>query len=200
MKTYSYERCFTIKSKCNHRKIETFLRNQNSAGIIFYYVQSKNGKMKKIIFVMAVMLASAVLIRCEKATDIETDREISFLRTVLGGCNNQGSDALKSAETEGNDTIVFTLKNDTLDVFVGLNYICCAPFASDIQISKDTVFMTLTDTCNFPDESCYCRCMCYYTWNFKFAGFGGKEYYYKIVFLNPQVENPVIFSEGNISL
>lgn len=155
--------------------------------------------MKKIVIVIIAVFVSLFLIRCEKATDIETGKEFAFLRTDLGGCHDQDSDALKSAETEGNDTIIFTLKNDTLDVFVGLNYICCSPFTSDIEISRDTVFMTLTDTCNFSDESCYCRCMCYYTWNFEFTGFGEKEYYYKIVLLNPQVENPIIFSEGSIT-
>lgn len=131
---------------------------------------------------------------------MEHEKDITFLRTDLGGCHDLDSYALKSAPEEQKDTVIFTVKNDTLDVFVGLNYICCAPFTSDAITSRDTIILTLTDTCNFPEESCYCRCMCYYTWNFLFTDFGGKEYHYKIILHNPQEEKPVVFSEGSVIL
>lgn len=154
--------------------------------------------MKWAIFVFTAALFSMILIRCEKAPDMEQVKEMSFLRTDPGGCNNQNFNALKSAGEDLNDTVIFTVINDTLDVFVGLNYICCAPFTSDVVTSPDTVILTLSDTCNFPEESCYCRCMCYYTWNFLFTGFGGKECHYKILLDNPQEEMPVVISEGSI--
>lgn len=152
--------------------------------------------MKRIILMGTVMLAAFVLLRCEKGTDLENGKTLEYLKTELGGCHSQDFDALKSAGAEGNDTLILTVKNDTLEVFVGLNYICCAPFISDIRVTADTVVMNLTDDCDFPDESCYCRCMCFYTWNFVFTGFVEKEYYYKVVLNNPQVDFPVVFSEG----
>lgn len=141
-----------------------------------------------------------VLTSCEKDTDLDHEKEITFLKTDLGGCHGQNSDALKSVTEEKKDTVIFTVKNDTLDVYVGLNYICCAPFTSDAVTLRDTIILTLSDTCNFPEESCYCRCMCYYTWNFLFSDFGEKEYHYKIILHNPQEEKPVVLGEGSIVL
>jgi hypothetical protein len=154
--------------------------------------------MKKIIFIITTALLSIVLARCEKETDIELEKEITFLRTDLGGCHDQDFAAIRSAKEEIKDTVIFTVKNDTLDVYVGLNYICCAPFTSDAVTSRDTIIMILSDTCNFPEESCYCKCMCYYTWNFLYTGFGEKEYQYKIILHNPREEKPVVISEGKI--
>ena len=178
--------------------ISTQLKSGANRLIIAFIV--KSGKMKKNIFILTSVFISLLLICCEKTDVMENEKEIAFLRTDLGGCHDLDSDAQKSAATEQKDTVIFTAYNDTLDVFVGLNYICCAPFTSDVIIFRDTLFMTLTDTCNFPEETCYCKCMCYYTWNFIFADFGQKEYYYKIILHNPREDLPVVFGEGSITL
>ena len=81
-----------------------------------------------------------------------------------------------------------------------VNYICCAPFTSEAIISNDSIFMNLTDTCLYPYQSCYCRCMCYYTWDFLFVDFKEKEYYFKIILNDPREENPIILDEGFIDL
>ena len=85
-------------------------------------------------------------------------------------------------------------------MFVGINYICCAPFDSETEIVGDTLKMNISDTCSNHSQSCYCKCNCYYTWDFQFIDFEKKEYDF-IIFLNdPREDNTIIFKEGKIDL
>jgi len=157
--------------------------------------------MKKILlFLIAVCLA--FFTSCEKDSDTKAnENEIDFVRQVLGGCHNQDFSDLKNATEDKADTVEFTIiSEDTLNVFVGINYICCAPFISEVEILHDTLIMEISDTCSFPYQSCYCRCMCYYTWDFQFIYFEPKEYYYKIKLDDPREQNTILFREGVIDL
>ena len=134
-------------------------------------------------------------------TGSDNNSQINYVKTILGGCNNQDFEDLKSATLDYTDTVDFTIiGEDTLDVFVGMNYICCAPFISETDIMNDTLIMTLSDTCSFPYQSCYCRCMCYYTWDFQFTGFKEKEYKFIVKLNDPREENTIIFKQGVIDL
>lgn len=154
--------------------------------------------MKKLIFVF-VPLFLIFLTHCEKETDTNpAEKKITYVKTNLGGCNNQDLDILKSAAGDYADTVgIEIIDKDTLKVSVGMNYICCAPFDSEIEIVNDTVVMTISDTCS---TSCYCRCYCYYTWDFLFTDFEEKVYSYKIVVKNPREEDPMLFREGTFNL
>jgi hypothetical protein len=57
--------------------------------------------------------------------------------------------------------------------------------------------MYIIDTCEKP-FSCYNRCDCYYTFDFKFVRQGDKNYPYKIVLSNPRENEPLTVSEGII--
>src|SRR4030042_4565355 len=155
--------------------------------------------MKNIIYYLAALTVfSVIIIQCEKepAENIQVDH----VKTVLGGCNGQSFDGKKSTGVDEKDTLQFFIRNDTLNVFVGINYICCAPFETSFKQSADSLFFTITDTCPFPYESCYCRCMCYYTFNFMFDSFAKKEYYFRITISDPQQDKPYVFREGFVNL
>lgn len=133
--------------------------------------------------------------------DIETTSQIRSVNTIVGGCNNQDFTNLKSGTEDYADTVEFEIINtDTLNVFVGMNYICCAPFDSEIEIINDTLIMTINDTCSNPYNSCYCRCECYYTWDFQYIDFEKKEYNFIVKVNDPREENTIIFKQGLIDL
>ena len=153
--------------------------------------------MKKIIlFVVAICI---VVISCEKDSESNNnEKKIVFLNTILGGCNGEDANNLKSVTEDFADTIKFTIiNNDTLNVFVGLNYVCCAPFDSKTEIINDTLTMTISDTCS---NSCYCRCMCYYTWDFQYIDFEKKEYNFIVKLNDPREDNTIIFKQGIVDL
>ncbi|MDR2086580.1 MAG: hypothetical protein LBP72_05335, partial [Dysgonamonadaceae bacterium] len=128
--------------------------------------------------------------------DIIKQAGIKLLATSLGGCNET---ALRAGENPlENDTVIISTVADTLNVFVGRNYICGAPFRADCEIRNDSIFMYITDTCENPSE-CYDRCDCYYTFDFQFAGQGDKNYPYKIVWSDPREDELQTISEGIIS-
>jgi hypothetical protein len=132
---------------------------------------------------------------------IGANSQIRSVNTILGGCNNQDFENLKSATEEYSDTVDFEIINsDTLNVFVGINYICCAPFDTETDIVNDTLIMTISDTCSDPYHSCYCRCMCYYTWDFQYTDFENKKYFYIIKLNDPREDNTIIFKQGMIDL
>lgn len=152
--------------------------------------------MKKflLLFATGFLIFS---ISCEK--DSVSDKKITFITTKLGGCHNEDFSVFKSADYQV-DTVEFTVINeDTLNVFVGMNYICCAPFISETEIINDTLIMEISDTCS-RGNTCYCRCNCYYTWDFQFVEFEEKEYNFVIKLNDPREENTIIFEQGMIDL
>ena len=128
--------------------------------------------------------------------------QINLFKTIEGGCNIQSEKQQTSPLEESVDTVIVLVKNDTIDLFVGINYICCAPFMSETEteIENDSILISLTDTCSFPYQSCYCRCMCYYTWDFIFTDYQQKIYNYKITLIDPGEEQPIVFKEGKIEI
>jgi len=152
--------------------------------------------MKGRLLVFCSMAVLLMLAMCTKdSNDPPETKTITFVNTNPGGCNGVGFGQMKSM-LEEKDTIYFKLSNDSLDGFVGINYICCAPFESETQISGDSIFMTVRDTCPAPYFACYCKCMCYYTWDFLFTDVEDKDYYYRLTLDSPLEEGPRVLWEG----
>ncbi|MBN1767402.1 MAG: hypothetical protein JXR50_10525 [Prolixibacteraceae bacterium] len=152
----------------------------------------------KILFIVLSILFS--FIACDKAennTPIEKDKNISYLKSSLGGCNNKTEENIEQGE-EKNDTTIIQIKQDTLSIYAGLNYICCAPFITDCNITNDSIFVSITDTCSNPYQDCYCRCYCYYTFEYYFNNLSDKQYYWRITLIDPREENEILFDEGVI--
>jgi len=140
-----------------------------------------------------------LLSTCVKEIQTETsNKKIVYAKTQLGGCNvGDNSTAQKSAVAE-NDKVLFSKNQDTLYMFVGLNYICCAPFTSEAKVIDDSIVITISDTCSPEKLDCYCRCMCYYTWNFAFIHSSNKTYSYKVILNNPREKEPIIIKQGEV--
>ena len=125
---------------------------------------------------------------------------ITLVKTIPGGCNNMGFVNQKSAAAESSDTLIFSIRKDTLVMFTGINYICCAPFRTEHILLNDSLIVTLTDQCNYPQENCYCRCMCYYTWEFLFTGFpDGTNPGFRVILDDPRQKEPVTLFKGSVT-
>jgi len=120
-----------------------------------------------------------------------TSDTLQHVKTELGGCNLKSS--LKNDNTETkDDTVLITVSDESVHVFVGLNYICKEiPFETQCELINDVMCMTIIDT-----GGGYFRCMCYYTFDFVFKRQGTVNQKYKILLIDPRKENPVILSEG----
>ena len=153
--------------------------------------------MKKSLFTILAFSIILMLSMCTKDSGETGEKpDLTFIKALPGGCNGQDFDVMKSAMDE-QDTLIFTVRDDTLDAFIGINYICCAPFVADTRISNDSIFMTISDTCPSP-YACYCRCMCYYSWNFLFTGMAEKEYYYQVTLNDPRQDGPQLLWKGTL--
>ena len=157
-----------------------------------------NEPMKtKIISLIALIFM--IIGGCEKQ-EASNQQEIKHAGTIPGGCNNLIPDDFKSTNENEKDTVFYSMSEDTLRVCAGMNYICCAPFITATDIISDTLMMTISDTCSFPGHSCYCRCDCYYTWDFRFTGVENKPYHYKVKLNSPLKDGETLFREGVIVL
>lgn len=152
--------------------------------------------MKPLKMIIIPILIVLFFTGCENSPAVLPEaNDLQYFKTNPGGCNNEDFSDLKSATIE-NDTVYFSVVNDTLNLFTGLNYICCAPFVSSVSVVNDSIFVSITDTCNEEDLNCYCRCNCYYTWNFMFGNFSGKSYFLKIKLVDPRQDSPITIFEG----
>jgi hypothetical protein len=156
--------------------------------------------MKHPVFLSLLISCAVLLASCGK-DDGDSGAGLIHAKTIPGGCNNMKSGLLKSAPTEERDTVIFSLRKDTLVMFTGINYICCAPFKSNIAFNNDSLIVTLTDTCDYPKVNCYCKCMCYYTWEFLFTGYQSeKKRGYKVILDDPRQKEPVVILQGPVRL
>ncbi len=154
--------------------------------------------MKHTIYLLTIVFLSFVILQCEK--DEKESLPVNYVKTVPGGCNGQTFNDLKSTGSEEKDTLRFYVRNDTLNVFVGINYICCAPFETSFDQSADTLIFAISDICSVTYGDCYCRCMCYYTFDFLLTGFEKKQYYFQIIINDPRQDEPYVFREGTVNI
>lgn len=153
--------------------------------------------MKKIVPVFSAFLLLFLLIACEKESNKSiTGSELRYLSSQLGGCNVPENENMKSGIVESADTVIFSTGNDSLNIFVGVNYICCTPFSGEVSVSNDSILISLNDTCNTATTPCYCHCMCYYTWDFKFAGTEDKDYFYQVILTGEWNGGSEVVKEG----
>lgn len=125
---------------------------------------------------------------------------LTHVKTVPGGCYGQRIfDSVKRAAAKP-DTVIFSILNDTLEIFAGINYICCAPFTTSTRIIEDSLIFTLSDTCNITYHDCYCRCYCYYTFTFHFINYEEDIYSYRILLDDPRNDSIINFKQGIIDI
>jgi hypothetical protein len=127
--------------------------------------------MKTIIKLFLIVL---VLTSCEKTQTLKQTN------LVLGGCNLEKQSVLKSY---GPEEVKYTITDNKLDMFVGINETCCGEYSSSTSIKKDVITVNIITT-----KTGLCNCDCYYTFDFIFENFT-KMYNY-----NVYLDNKLIFS------
>ena len=123
------------------------------------------------------------------------ETNLQFLTAELGGCNLKS--ALKDDDSESNDdVVVITVDDESVNIFVGLNYICKAePFETKVEIIDDVIHIYIVDACDVLSD-CYMRCICYYKFDFVFQGQPSENQEYKILLFDPRIDEHIILSEG----
>jgi len=134
--------------------------------------------------------------------------EIEHVKTKLGGCNIQLPNLTRGGMEMENDTVIITISEDSVNVFVGLTFTCkVEPFETQVEIIDDVLYMHIKDICYDYDGNevnCgYERCYCYYTFDFVFKYQGEINQEYKILLYKGLLlgdEEPIsIISEGIIN-
>ena len=131
---------------------------------------------------------------------------LQYVRTEFGGCNNPDnvesidadfaprSGKLQKAAPD------ITISEDSVNVFLSFLYTCKnAPFETQVEIRDDIMYVYIIDLCSiYPEDYCYLRCVCNYTFDFVFTHNGEINQKYKIVIIDPRVANPYTIAEGTI--
>jgi hypothetical protein len=130
---------------------------------------------------------SFISMGCERKLNLHTSSSSlpTFLKVEYGGCNNQTIDvnSQRTIEENQNDTIIFDFQNDTLIITVGSNYICCAKFNAVQNINDGIISLVMDDTTTFPEE--YCRCECYYEFEYYFTNLSQMSYEVNAIIHSP---------------
>jgi len=155
-------------------------------------------RTRKIVLFLVLTPLVLIAVNCEQAENNPGLSDSAVFTTVAPGGCNLSEDLLKQSQDEEQpDTLALTFVNDSLKIFTGVNYICCAPFETDQEVRHDTIFIYITDICPDPYNDCYCRCMCYYTWDFLFTSCSGNEKV-RIEFFEPDNLVPFLCLEDSL--
>ena len=165
----------------------------------------KSFNLRSVVAIAICLAGMTMFSGCsnEDKKDNDLKGNVQYLKTELGGCNRKLESVLRSSDSETletkDDEFTITVSEESVNVFVGLNYICCAPFETKCETIDDVIIMSIIDVCENPYADCYCRCMCYYTFDFVFTYQGKFNQKYKVLLIDPREEEPIIISEGIIT-
>jgi hypothetical protein len=149
--------------------------------------------------IKAFFISILIFTACESGGDKNITHNLRYATTLTGGCNNQQFPGLKNKSAEEYpDTAWYRLSGDSLIFFAGLNYICCTPFIHAADIRNDSLIMNITDTCSSLDAGCYCRCMCYYTFEFIFTDYAGEHFQYLVSYYDGLDEELINLGDGQL--
>jgi hypothetical protein len=128
------------------------------------------------------MLAFGFTLSSLNGCNRENHQTAKFVSITYGGCNSQSEvrESQRSVTDAENDTVIFDYQNGTLKVNVGINYICCSSFEATQGIDGNNISLLITETTPSPEQ--YCRCECYYTFNYCFTDLSQKSYIINVVF------------------
>ena len=154
-------------------------------------------RIKIVKLTAFLLILTGGILSCERLNETPT-ANIQYISTELGGCNikseqKSGDDEMKS------DTVIITVSDDSVRIFVGQRYICMSKsFETQCEIIDDVITIYIVDKCAEDPKCSYKRCICYYTFDFVFNYSGGLNQKYKILLISPQKEEPDVFAEGVI--
>ncbi len=145
---------------------------------------------KKLFYALSIIIFINPLLYCTKdtsSTDQNAVNKLIYFTTIYGGCNGQTSfeKTFRKSNSE-NDTVFYTISDDTIRISIGHNYICCAPFEVLLNQENNNLNITLNDTCRDPYNSCYCRCNCFYEFEVDYLNYQGDQFYLSIYLHDPR--------------
>ena len=105
------------------------------------------------------------------------------MESVEGGCFLEKGSSLKNDPFIKPDTVIYSVTNDSLEMFIGFNATCCSEYSASSSIKGDSILIKIQTT-----QFGLCNCICYYTYNFKFVGIA-YSYRYRV-----SVDNYLTFS------
>ena len=154
--------------------------------------------LKKILYFFFII--TLVGIACENNKQ-KHKNILLYEKTELGGCNVKSAiRGVDSVSEESDDDIIdITITEESINVFVGLNYTCkTIPFETKVEMENDVICMYIIDSC---DEGCYERCSCYYTFDFVFRRESIEPFNqkYKLLLIDPRKEESILISEDVIT-
>jgi hypothetical protein len=155
----------------------------------FFFTKVQLGYVKIkfcLILIAFILLCSG----CYKEKK-ETKLPLKYQCSVLGGCYNNYY--AKSIEIDSNDTVTFSIENDTLILHYGLHYNCCARLSNTVLTNENRIIIEVTNK-----SADVCKCYCYYSSDFKFTNFQTGTYTYKILFKALPEAKSEIFKEGSV--
>jgi hypothetical protein len=137
------------------------------------FIESENAYKRDTLRVDFIFNSELDTTVTEESPPVVNFEEFFLEETIKGGCNEKwiSQDELH----EQPDTIIFTPGNDTLNVFVGVNYDCCFTFNSESYFNSDTLIIDLKATSDNP-----CDCICYYTFDFIYSGYHDQQFNYEV--------------------
>lgn len=152
----------------------------------------------KTIIVLFLLFTISSLFSCigDSTSSNDDDNEnIEFYNVELKGCNNIEFFS-KLTETNDLDTIIYEkdtviikTANDTTTVSVNLHYICAWKFDHTYEITEDTLFLTIIDTCS---TNCGAWCYCDYIFDYKFSNLDREDMVYKAYFESLRDDSRII--------
>lgn len=146
--------------------------------------------MKKVILI----LFTTILFQCceEDNSPVENSgpgsQSAKHLETELRGCSKAGY-MDEPTDFFGGDTVIVTQDNDTTKIKVNLWYICEWRFEDAFELTDDTLFLTIIDTCT---NNCGAWCYCDYIFDYKFENLSGKNIAYKAYYESQRKDSKII--------
>jgi hypothetical protein len=126
--------------------------------------------MKSSVRIVSIIVCLiAVIFGCNK----ELCDPLNFTM-VAGGCPAQNSS--KSYQIPDSDTVTYSIIDGNLNLFVGFNGGCCAPYSKSCEIKDGTIFIKIFATAIDP-----CNCICFHSYDFVFVGNGANYKYHVTV-------------------
>lgn len=118
----------------------------------------------KIVIIIICLIA--LIFSCNK----DQLDPLNFL-TVAGGCPAQNS--TKSYQISDSAGVTYSIIDTNLNLYVGFNGGCCAPYSNSCEIIGGTIFIKIFATAIDP-----CNCICYHSYEFVFNGTGANYKYH----------------------
>jgi len=152
-----------------------------------------------LIFISVLIVFSGGWLSCKK----KLNGSLLFEKVILGGCETQ-YDLDDQTRGGGDPIVIISVSEEFINIFVKHYYICkLVPFEARVEATKDNIiYMYIIDTCDdiLEPSGCYERCYCEYTVDFVFKYEESINQKYKILLLDPRQDNPIIISEGVITI